>query len=76
MTSRAATTPASLRRGPEGNESPGLPLRLYVKKGTKPERVVRQAKSYSSGPVEQTYVIKGVVRENRQLIAELVERAD
>ncbi|MDP1825773.1 MAG: right-handed parallel beta-helix repeat-containing protein [Archangium sp.] len=62
--------------GPEGNDSPGLPLRLYVKKGTRPERVVRQAKSYSSGPVQQTYVIKGVVRSNRQMVAEAVERAD
>lgn len=62
--------------GPEGSDSPGLPLRLYVKKGTKPERVVQQAKTYSSGPVEQTYVIKGVVKTNRQMIAELVERAD
>ena len=62
--------------GPEGSDSPGLPLRLYVKKGTKPERVVRNAKNYSSGPVEQTYVIKGVVREGRQMIAEVVERAE
>lgn len=62
--------------GPEGSNSEGLPLRLYVKKGTKPERVVRQAKDYSSGAVDELYVIKGVVRTNRQMIAEVVERAD
>lgn len=62
--------------GPEGNDSGGLPLRLYVKKGTGPERVVRQAKSYSSGTPQQTYLIKGVARSNRQMIAEAIERAD
>jgi hypothetical protein len=62
--------------GPEGSESGGLPLRLYVKKGTRQERVVQQAKPYSSGPVEQTYTIKGVVRSNRQMVAEGIERAD
>ena len=54
----------------------GLPVRAYVKKGGKPERVVRQAKSYSSGSPEQWYLVKGVVRPNKQLIVEGVERAD
>ncbi len=62
--------------GPEGNDSPGLPMRFYVKKGTKHERVLNNAKSYSSGPVEQTYIIKGVAKTNRQMIAESIERAD
>ena len=62
--------------GPEGNNANGLPLRLYVKRGTKPERVVQQAKDYSSGPVDQIYLIKGVAKTNRQMIAEAVERAD
>jgi hypothetical protein len=62
--------------GPEGSDSGGLPLRLYVKKGTKQERVVQQAKSYSTGPVEQMYMIKGVARGNRQMIAEVIERAE
>lgn len=62
--------------GPEGNDSGGLPLRVYVKQGGKAERVVRQAKSFSSGTPEQFYVIKGVARTNKQLIAEVVERAD
>lgn len=62
--------------GPDGTDSGGLPLRLYVKRGTKQERVVQQAKPYSSGPVEQTYSIKGLVRSNRQMIAEVIERAD
>lgn len=62
--------------GPEGNDSGGLPVRMYVKKGTKAERAVLNAKSYSSGSPDQWYVIKGVARENRQLVAEAVERAD
>jgi hypothetical protein len=62
--------------GPEGSDSGGLPMRVYVKKGGKTERVVRQAKAYSSGTPEQWYTLKGVARGNRQMIAELIERAD
>lgn len=62
--------------GPEGTDSGGLPMRMYVKKGSKAERAVRQAKSYSSGTPEQWYVIKGVAKGQRQLIAEAIERAD
>lgn len=62
--------------GPDGNDSGGLPLRVYVKRGTSAERKVRQAKSYSSGSPEQWYFIKGVVRQNRQMVADVVERAD
>jgi hypothetical protein len=62
--------------GPEGIDSGGLPLRAYVKKGTKAERTVNAAKSYSSGTPEQTYVIKGIARANRQMVVEVVERAD
>jgi hypothetical protein len=62
--------------GPEGTDSGGLPMRMYAKKGSKAERAVRQAKAYSSGTPEQWYVIKGVARGNRQLVAESVERAD
>jgi len=36
----------------------------------------RAAKSYSSGTPEQTCVLKGVARTNRQRVAEVVERAD
>jgi hypothetical protein len=35
-----------------------------------------KGKSYSSGTPEQWYIIKGVARGQRQLIAEIVERAD
>jgi hypothetical protein len=62
--------------GPEGIDSGGLPLRLYVKKGTRMERVVRNAKSYSSGQPQEWYVVKGVVRSNRQMIAEVVEKTE
>ncbi len=62
--------------GPEGNKSPGLPLRGYVKKGGKAERVARQAKDYSSGQPEQWFVIKGVAKPNKQIVVEVMERAD
>ncbi len=62
--------------GPLGMDSGGLPLRVYVKKGSKHERTVQNAKSYSSGTPDQTYVLKGVVRSPRQMIAESVTRAD
>lgn len=62
--------------GPEGSNSPGLPLRVYVKKGGKAERVVQNAKAYSSGAPDQWYFVRGVAKTNRQLIAEVVERAD
>ncbi|MFO0598056.1 MAG: right-handed parallel beta-helix repeat-containing protein [Myxococcaceae bacterium] len=62
--------------GPEGNDSPGLPLRAYVKKGGKAERTLNNAKSYSSGTPDQWYVIKGVAKTNRQMIIEVIERAD
>ncbi len=62
--------------GPEGTDSGGLPMRMYVLKGSRAERAVRQAKAYSSGTPEQWYVIRGVARANRQLVAEAVERAD
>ncbi|MDP3152948.1 MAG: right-handed parallel beta-helix repeat-containing protein [Archangium sp.] len=62
--------------GPDGIDSGGLPLRLYVKKGTRVERVVRNARSYTSGSPEEWYIVKGVVRSNRQMIAEVVEKAE
>lgn len=62
--------------GPEGSDSVGLPMRIYVKRGTKAERVVNNAKSYSSGSPDQWYLIKGVAKGDRQMIAEVVERAD
>lgn len=51
--------------GPEGIDSGGLPLRAYVKKGGKAERMVRQAKGYSTGAPEQWHVIKGIARTNK-----------
>jgi hypothetical protein len=62
--------------GPEGADSGGLPMRVYVKKGTRPERTLRNAKAYSSGTPEQWYVLKGAARTGRQLVVEVVERAD
>lgn len=62
--------------GPEGTESGGLPLRAYVKKGTRPERTMKQSKGYSSGQVTETHVIRGIARSNRQIVAEEIEKAD
>jgi parallel beta-helix repeat protein len=62
--------------GPEGSNSPGLPMRVYVQKGTKAERMFRDAKGYSSGTPDETHVVKGVAREGRQMVIEAVEKAD
>ncbi len=60
--------------GPEGTDSGGLPLRCYVKKGTRFERAVKQAKGYTSGKPEETHIIKGIARTNRQIVVEVVEK--
>jgi len=62
--------------GPEGTDSGGLPMRCYVKKGTKYERIVKNAKDSSRGKPEETYIIKGIARQNRNMVVEVVERAD
>ncbi len=63
--------------GPKGTDSGGLPLRCYVKKGTRHDRAVRQAKGVPSGAnPDELHWIKGIVRENRQLVVEAVEKAD
>jgi hypothetical protein len=59
------------------DDSGGLPLRCYIKRGTTYERVMKNAKwVQGAGKPEETYFIKGVPRENRQMIVEVVERAD
>ncbi|HZE96331.1 MAG TPA: right-handed parallel beta-helix repeat-containing protein [Planctomycetota bacterium] len=60
----------------EGIDAGGLPLRCYVKKGTAVERVVKNAKDASRGKPEETYIIKGIARELRNMVVEVVERAD
>jgi hypothetical protein len=62
--------------GPEGTDSGGLPMRCYIRKGTKYERLVKNAKDSTRGKPEETYVIKGIARENRNMVVEVVERAD
>lgn len=62
--------------GPEGSDSGGLPLRCYVVRGTRQERVVKQAKGFGPGKPEQTHVIRGIAQPNRQLLVEQVERKD
>jgi hypothetical protein len=71
-----ATHSVFMVTGPDGSDSHGLPLRAYVKKGGKAERVANQAKSYSTGQPEQWYFIKGVAKTNKQMVVEVVERAD
>jgi len=62
--------------GPEGNNSPGLPMRVYVPSGTRVERMFKQAKGYSTGAVAETHVIKGIARSGRQMVVEAVEKGD
>ncbi len=62
--------------GPDGTDSGGLPMRCYVKKGTQFERIVKNAKDSSRGKPEETYIIKGIPRQNRNMVVEGVERAD
>jgi hypothetical protein len=58
------------------DDSGGLPMRCYVKKGTKVERAVKNAKDFGNGKPEETYVIKGIARTPRQMVVEVIERAD
>jgi hypothetical protein len=58
------------------DDSGGLPMYCYVKKGTRFERVMKNAKDFGNGKPEETYVIKGVARENRCMVVEVIERAD
>lgn len=60
--------------GPEGTEAKGLPTRFYVKKGTKAGRVLDNAKSYSRGDPEETYTVRGIAKDNRQLVIEEAEK--
>jgi hypothetical protein len=62
--------------GTEGTDSGGLPMYCYVKKGTRFERLVKNARDSSRGKPEELYVIKGIARENRNMVIEAVERAD
>src|SRR6185503_8253587 len=50
--------------GPDGGDSGGLPMRCYVKKGT------------TRGKPEETFILKGIARQNRNMVVEVVERSD
>lgn len=58
------------------DDSGGLPMRCYAKKGTKVERAVKNAKDFGNGKPEETYIIKGIARSPRQMVVEVIERAD
>jgi hypothetical protein len=62
--------------GPEGIDSGGQPLRCYVKKGTRMERVLNNAKSRGGGKPEEWYVVKGIARPNRQMVVEVIEKTE
>lgn len=62
--------------GPLGSDSGGLPMRVYVLRGTRHERAFNQAKGFTTGKPEETHVIKGIAKPNRQMLVEAVERAD
>jgi hypothetical protein len=63
-----------LAGGPDGPDSGGLPLRCYVRKGTRDTRVLQQAKGYATTRPEQRHVLCGVVGPRRQLLVESIER--
>jgi hypothetical protein len=48
----------------------------FVKKGTRFERALKQAKGYGPGKPEELHVIKGVAKPNRTMIVEVIEKAD
>jgi len=58
------------------DDSGGLPMRCYVRKGTRFERVVKNAKDFGNGKPEESYIIKGIARGNRSMVVEVIERAD
>jgi len=58
------------------DDSGGLPMYCYVKKGTAMERVMKNAKDFGTGKPEETYIIKGIARQNRNMVVEVIERAD
>jgi hypothetical protein len=58
------------------DDSGGLPMRCYVKKGTRFERVMKNAKDFATGKPEESYIIKGIARQNRNMVVESIERAD
>lgn len=62
--------------GQEGDAAGGLPMYGYVKKGTRHEKLLKKAKNYRSGTPEQTYLVKGIARENRNLVVDTLERLD
>jgi hypothetical protein len=56
---------------PDGS---GLPLRCYVKRGTKTQRVFEQAKGYTTAAPTELHRLRGVARERRQFVVEAAER--
>jgi len=59
--------------GPENDG--GLPMRCYVKRGTRFERAVKQAKGVpTSSRPEETHILRGVARTRRQMVVEVVEK--
>jgi hypothetical protein len=62
--------------GPDGIDSPGLPMHVYVPLGTAVNRMFQQAKGYTTGKPEETHIIKGIAREGRQIVVEAVEKGD
>lgn len=62
--------------GPEGTDSPGLPLTCYVKRGSSAERAMSKAQGYSRGVPDELFVLQGVARQKRVLVVEAVQKAD
>lgn len=62
--------------GPDGTDSPGLPMACYVRRGTSAQRAMQNAKGYERGVPDEQHILQGVARQNRILIVEAVEKAD
>ena len=76
LTTLAVSIAATALAPPAQAYDGGLPMKCYIKLGTRYERVVKNRRDYGNGKPEESYVIKGVARENRQMVVEVVERAD
>lgn len=60
---------------PEGFDG-GLPMHCYVKKGGPADRAMKTARMSPRGVPDQLYVVSGIARPNRTIVAEVVAKAD
>jgi hypothetical protein len=68
---RAQDYACYLFSSPDGS---GLPLRCYVRRGTKVQRAFEQAKGFATGKPTELHLLRGIAREQRQMVVEAVEK--